>query len=442
MELRAQPPQGRLSVATRCDVAVIGAGMAGLTAARLLAEAGKSVILLEARDRVGGRMLTARSAQGSTIELGAEFVHGSPKPTLELAREAGVRLTPLADRHFEKHGATFRERPNPWQPFATVLSRVKPGEPDSSAQAFLERHAIDASTAERFRQLVEGFEAAPLAEVGIQSLSEDSDTLAEDDSQFRIAGGYSQLVTHARERALSAGVEIRLNAAVARVQWQPGGPVRLGFETDRAELAARCCVVCVPLGVLQASTEDLGLSFEPPVSTWETPLSRLAMGHACRVVLEFSGRLALEGVPNDAFIHNPTSLFETFWVQHTASHSLWTAWAGGPKALELARESRTQKQRLALGALATLFDLPEATLEQTLCSTHQHDFSNDPRARGAYSFCRPGGAKASQALSVPIAGTLFLAGEATDHEYPGTVAGAIASAQRATEQALKSLNRS
>jgi len=217
--------------------------------------------------------------------------------------------------------------------------------------------------------------------------------------------------------------------------------VRLCFEADRAELEARRCVVCVPLGVLQASADDQGLSFDPPVSAWETPSRQLAMGHACRVVLEFSGRLALEGVPDNAFVHHPTSLFETFWSQQTASHSLWTAWAGGPKALELARERPAQRQQLALGALATLFDLPEATLEQTLRSGHQHDFSNDPRARGAYSFCRPGGAKASHALSAPVEEALFLAGEAADHEYPGTVAGAIASAQRAAKQALKSLQR-
>ena len=426
---------------THCDVAVIGAGMAGLTAARLLAEAGKSVILVEAQERVGGRVLSARSAHGTLVELGAEFVHGKPKPTLELAREAGVSLTALADRHFEKHGSTFRERPNPWQPFASVLGRVKHGEPDVSAQAFLRQHEIDPATAERFRQLVEGFDAAPLAEVGIQSLAADSETLAEDDSQFRVAGGYAQLVTHAREHALAAGVELLLNAAVARVEWHPGGPVRLCLEADRAELEAQRCVVCVPLGVLQAAADDHGLSFEPPVSDWEKPLRQLAMGHACRVVLEFSGHLALEGVPEGAFVHNPTSLFETFWSQHSDSHSLWTAWAGGPKALELARERPEQRQRLALGALATLFDRPEGTLERTLCGAHQHDFSNDPRARGAYSFCRPGGVKAGQALSAPVADALFLAGEATDHEYPGTVAGAIASAQRAAKQVQHSLRR-
>ncbi|HEX3853562.1 MAG TPA: FAD-dependent oxidoreductase, partial [Polyangiaceae bacterium] len=179
-------------------------------------------------------------------------------------------------------------------------------------------------------------------------------------------------------------------------------------------------------------------AFDPEVVPWRAQLKRLGMGQACRVVFEFHGTLA-GNVPNGAFIHHPTALFETFWSEQRDGHTLWTAWAGGPKAQELAKESLEQRERSALGSLATLFDLPEATLAQQLHTVRQHDFSNDPRARGAYSFCRPDGAKAAQALTAPLGNTLFLAGEATDQDYPGTVAGAIASGQRAAKQALVAL---
>ena len=371
-------------------------------------------------------------------------MHGKPEPTvsLALAKRALLLAILLEDRHFLKHGSTFLKMPNPWQPFERVMKELDPTHPDVTAAAFLEQHVIDPETAERFRQLVEGFEAAPIAEVGIKSLATDSDALSDDDSQFRIDGGYGGLIEYVRGRAVERGAEIRLSSAVKGVNWQENGPVSLRLEALGASLSARLCIISVPLSVLQSDTQPGRLVFEPEVTPWRAQLKRLGMGHACRVVFEFRGILAAEGVPRAAFIHHPLALFETFWSQERGGHTLWTAWAGGPKAQELARESAEQRERLALGSLATLFDLPEATLAQQLRGVHHYDFSNDPRAGGAYSFCRPDGAKASKALSAPLGNTLFLAGEATDHDYPGTVAGAIASGQRAAKQALAVLKHS
>ena len=107
---------------------------------------------------------------------------------------------------------------------------------------------------------------------------------------------------------------------------------------------------------------------------------------------------------------------------------------------ELARESSEQRKHLALASLAGLLGLPEPTLRAALvCPIQHHDFSNDSHIRGAYSFCRPGGVAAAKALSAPVGGALFLAGEATCHDYPGTVAGAIASGERAAQQVLSVL---
>jgi monoamine oxidase len=183
------------------------------------------------------------------------------------------------------------------------------------------------------------------------------------------------------------------------------------------------------------------LRFEPTVRAWNLPLAQLSMGHAARVTLQFQRDFAEHAAPREPFIHQPSSLFETFWAHQNERFVQWTAWAGGPKAEELARESTEQRKHLALASLGTLLGLPEATLHAALvCPIQHHDFSNDSRLRGAYSFCRPGGAGARRALSAPIGGALFLAGEATDDDYPGTVAGAIASGTRAAEQALAILD--
>ncbi|MEI9954236.1 MAG: FAD-dependent oxidoreductase [Pseudomonadota bacterium] len=175
--------------------------------------------------------------------------------------------------------------------------------------------------------------------------------------------------------------------------------------------------------------------------TWSAPLAQLGMGHAARVTLQFRRDFAQHAAPRGAFIHHPSTRFETFWANEDDNFVQWTAWAGGPKAEELARESSTQRKRLALASLGSVLGLPEATIEAALaCPIQHHDFSNDALVRGAYSFCRPGGTLAARALSAPIGGALFLAGEATDHDYPGTVAGAIASGTRAAQQALAVLD--
>ncbi|HKO51690.1 MAG TPA: NAD(P)/FAD-dependent oxidoreductase [Polyangiaceae bacterium] len=421
------------------DVVVLGAGMAGLTAARALADAKKRVLVLEAGSRVGGRVWTVPGILGALpSELGAEFVHGHAEPTLRLAREASVELVPLADRHVVKDGARFRKLPDPWQEFGSLLDRLQPLDEDTSAREFLEQNVVDVELRERIRGLVEGFEAAPLSEVSIRSLAASAQSFAADHSQFRVRGGYGTLVDFYLEKLLEGAVEIRLQSKVTRVSWQIHGPVELRVAGSPNDVCARACVVTAPLSVLQ---DHESLRFEPMVRAWKAPLAQLGVGHAARVMLQFRRDFAEHAAPREVFIHQPSALFETFWAAQNENFVQWTAWAGGPKAEALARESSEQRKRLALGSVGTLLGLPEATLEAALiCPIQHHDFSNDPQARGAYSFRRPGGALAARALSGPIGGALFLAGEATDQDYPGTVAGAIASGTRAAQQALAVLD--
>lgn len=419
------------------DAVVLGAGMAGLTAARTLADAHKSVLVLEAASRVGGRIWTVPGLMGALpSELGAEFIHGKPEPTLRLAREAGVELMPLGERHVLKEGAHFRHLADPWQTFAAVLDRVQPEEADSDAHAFLQRNVVEPETRELVRQLVEGFEAAPLAEVSVRSLFSDAQSLNQDHSQFRLRGGYGALVDFCLKKLIEAGVEVRLQSHVTRIKWQLQGPVELSVA-GADEVRARTCVVTAPLPVL---ADPERLRFEPAVRAWSGALAQLGMGQAARVMLQFPSGFAEHAAPRNAFIHVPSALFETFWAVENENFVQWTAWAGGPKARELARESTEQRKHLALATLAALLGEPEATLKEALvCPVQHHDFANDVHIGGAYSFCRPGGTSASKALRTPVGGALFLAGEATNDEYPGTVAGAIASGRSAAEQVLSTL---
>jgi monoamine oxidase len=113
-----------------------------------------------------------------------------------------------------------------------------------------------------------------------------------------------------------------------------------------------------------------------------------------------------------------------------------TAWAGGPRADALAELHETGLVDRALASLGRALSVPRSRLEDLLEAWRAHDWRRDPCSRGAYSYVGVGGLPAQRALTRPCEGTLFFAGEATEPEEMGTVAGAIASGQRAARQIL------
>ena len=417
---------------TRSDVVVIGAGMAGLNAARALASAGLSVHLLEARDRVGGRVLTLRSPEHGPIELGAEFVHQDPEPTVQLAREAGVELVEIADVHFEKLGNELVPWADAFAPMTRVLERLDENEPDSTAREFLSRHDFDPETRLRFRQLVEGFEAAPLDEVSIKSLATDADANEQSSAQRTVAGGYIELTEYLFERCRALSVRPKLRTKVTRVERRSEG-VRV--HTEGGDLLARACVVTLPVGVLQeegVERFDIG-------ETAAERLSLSGMGHAARITFVFPGEFAREVLPcAEAFVHLPEAAFTTFWRRRAGEKWLWTAWAGGPNAELVAGLSAAERELSATRALASILRTSADAVQSNALAIHSHDFSNDAWSRGAYSFVRPGGT--STRTSPPEPEPIVLAGEAFDDDYPGTVAGALASGERAGRTVLAYLS--
>lgn len=412
----------------RADLVVVGAGMAGLCCARILGNAGLDVRLVEARDRVGGRVLTHRAPDAEAVELGAEFVHQDPEPTRRLAREAGVRLVEFADLHFEKQAGELVPWTEPFGPMTRVLERLKEDEPDTTASAFLERHDFDSETRRRFRLLVEGFEAVALDEVSIKSLATDADASEQSSLQRTVEGGYAALVDYLLARGREHRVRLELESPVTHIEHGAEGP---RIHTARGELLARAAVLTLPVGVLeQQGVERFGLGARAAQR-----IERLGMGQAARVSFVFDADFCPRALPVDeGFVHQTAASFGTFWRRRAGERWIWTAWAGGPRARELARISRAEQELVALDALAALLGTNAAAVQNRLLSTHAHDFSNDPWSQGAYSFVRPGGSTSPEP-DVDEA-PLFLAGEAFDGKYPGTVAGALASGEHAAEKVL------
>ena len=423
------------------ETVVVGAGVAGLAAARMLAEAGRRVALLEARERIGGRIHTVQAIQGDLpVELGAEFVHGLPAELIDLVDEAGLtrfeldgdsrcvspgrgegRLGPCGDQH-EVH-QLFDE-----------LSHVQlsPESRDLSFREFVNQHKLGSEAAAWAMNYVEGFNAADADRISIRALAKQQ--AAEDaisaDRLFRVVEGYARVPEFLLRKFRDAGGELFRSTAVRSITWEPGG-VEVVTETGRV-LAAKSAILTLPLGVLQART----VAFSPQPMEILKAADSLVMGPAARVVYEFDRVFwkdfaSLKGV---SFLFAPDATPPTWWTTNPKPGSTLTGWIAGRKAKKLEMDLLPEA---GLETLSVLLGCPLHDVKRHLLRWHMHDWQTDPHSLGAYTYVPRGAIEASEQMSLPVEQTLFFAGEHTDTSgHWGTVHGALRSGYRAARQLL------
>jgi monoamine oxidase len=447
-------------------VVVIGAGAAGLAAARALHEAGIDVEVLEARDRIGGRVFTITPAHVThPIELGAEFIHGQAPELQQLLDEASLASADVCGTRWTSTSAGLRQLTGFWDRLdraMRLLDRKSPpkgGHYKSQAdrsfdEAIRARRGRGLSArADRIlaREYVEGFHAADPNLISAQALAEGGSP-GGDVRERRLAhvvDGYDRVIAWL---ATPLSARIRLSSIVTTVRWTPR---RVAIDVARRKpITARAAIVTIPLGVLQAPPGQRGaIAFEPELRAKAPALARLEMGAALRVVLRLNERFwadekfaathAREGVERMSFLHTSDKDFPTWWTTYPFTSPLIVGWCGGPRARRLLEESEAVIINRAVNALARQCGVTQRRMRSMVEEAWTHDWLHDPFARGAYSYAKVGGLDASAMLARPLAGTLFFAGEATDTEgATGTVHGAIASGRRAVRQVQRALNHS
>jgi monoamine oxidase len=435
------------------EVVVIGAGIAGLAAVRELVQAGLSVVVLEARDRIGGRIWTRYEPDTSVpIELGAEFIHGEAAGPFALLHDVGkAALDATGSRWVVLHGKLQQRTDDLFDRIARALERADIlGKPDVSFEEFLERaerhHGLSAEGRALARMLVESFDAADATRVSAQAIArewEPGGILGA--PQFRPAGGYVSLLG-ALAGALSRNhARLQLKTVVRTVKWSRGLVEIGGVFLDRPfELRAARALVTVPIGVLKLPQDDPGaLRFMPPLEEKTAALAAILTGPVLKVALRFRNAFweQLDGARyHDAsFFHSPQTVFPTFWSALPLRAPLLNAWVGGPRAERLSETTDAWIIQQALESLDVVFGA-RAHRNLQLEGAYVHNWQRDPYARGAYSYASVGSGNARQTLAEPLLGTLFFAGEATNTDgEAATVTGALNSGMRAAREVIDSL---
>lgn len=448
-------------MSTNPDVIILGAGVAGLSAAIALAQAGLSVTILEARGRIGGRILTVYDrAAKSPIELGAEFVHGMPPEIWTTLQDNNLKVTEVDGDNW-----CFRDgNLCPCDFFGDVdkvLKKMKEGSRDHSFLRFLEQQFPNPKHDPKLRETkawalgyVTGFNAADPGKVSVNWLVEEmgAEQQVEGDRAFRINNGYHALIEILESQFNHLGVTTRLNNIVDNIRWSRGRVKIKGHKPrGQFEYTAPRVLITVPLGVLLARPREKGsLRFIPRLPrSKQKALSKLAKGHIVRVTLRFkerfwekvrphnNGRFSEKTLSDLSFLFSDDEWFPTWWTKMPAKLPIITGWAPFKSADRLSGRQSEFVIDKALATLSRVTNIPKNDLTDLLEKAYFHDWQSDPFSQGAYSYVKVGGKNAPAILGKPVEQTLFFAGEATDTSgHTGTVHGAIASGKRAAKEII------
>lgn len=418
------------------DVIIVGAGAAGLAAARRLSKVGKAVMILEARDRIGGRIHTIRGEGFSfPVEAGAEFMHGDLPHTKALMKEANVLYYAGEGRTWNVQKNVLSEGDLFHEDWDMLMNELQHLDHDMTIGEFLATHFNDPKfheLSDSVKRFVEGYDAADVNKASAMSLKEEWSN--EDIQGYRPEGGYSQLMDFLLMEIQKYGGRLKLSTVVKKVVW---GTNFVKIIDDKGEVFhAKSILVTVPVAVLKSGS----IEFDPPLADHRSALDALETGGVIKFLVEFKDRI-WERRANDNFRQTPGLNFifsdarvPTWWTQMPHNVPLLTGWLAGPVINQIQQDDR---ELLALGfeSLGYLFGVSKEQIMQEVKAARVVNWKADPYAQGAYAYATLRTSEGVKILSKPVEQTIYFAGEALyEGAEMGTVEAALASGNLAADK--------
>lgn len=422
----ATPALGAPSSAGDTETVVIGAGAAGIAAARRLAAAGRRFVLVEAADRIGGRCVTDTRIFGVPFDLGAHWIYSSDvNPVTKAPRSGSLEIYPAPPGQRIRIGRR-NARDSELEDFLSSMVRANRAIGDAS-RGKVDMHCAQALPKDLgdWKQTVEFVlgpynAGADLNEISAMDLARAVDR---DNNAFCRQGYGALLAGHA------ANVPVQLSSPVTQIDTR-GGNVEV--RTPKGTLRGRYAIVTASAGVLASGK----ISFTPELPPRQRDaLARLKMGSFDHVALELSGSPL--GLQRDDLVFEKSAGTQTAaLLANIGGTPLAAVSVAGKFGRELSAKGDKEMIDFAIGWLTGLYG---ADIRKSVKRSHATRWNNSPFALGAFAAAGPGGALARRTMMEPFRDRIFFAGEAVHETQFGTVNGAWDSGEKAAEAILRKL---
>lgn len=411
----------------KTDVIIIGAGAAGLVAAKELTAAGKRVLVLEASDRAGGRIRTLEDARfPEPVELGAEFIHGNFPDTFSLLREAGIKYSVMEADFARFAKGRFLPEEDAFPGWDKMVQKACSLEQDMPLQDFLNTYFAGRKYASLRKSAVNyaaGYDAADARDASTVELFNEWEEGDED--QYRIEGGYHALVRYLAGVCIDGDVRMLFSDPVNTLSWEKGRVTAHTLAGNK--YSAEKVILTVPVSLLR---EKAGIRFEPEIPDIRATACKIGFGPVFKIVARFTKPFwkSIRPADHTLFVLSDRKI-PTWWTSGDAP--VITGWAGGKFAEQLSGKDKKGVTDLSVRTLAAIFHLKASEVRSMLVDLRYCDWASDPFALGAYSYAKAGYAGVRGCDFIAVEDTVYFAGEGyVRGKASGTVEAALVSGRK------------